>query len=256
MPSSTASDIRDYVAAKQLPQAAKAAKDALDRGAHVQLATGILLGIGAQDVNENMAASLCLCFQDMLTCDAGARRESAARLLMTAMKSIVMPLSDSRSTTNEFVNASSVDITMAQPCPQRAAAFARAMTRTMACCEVADVLAKSCMRVSSLHGTARNPDALRAYARCPLFSKPGVAVQAASKVLLLAAVRSAYVMVPLPAACKPELVEALAERIAAAVLAEFPQAASVRVRLAKPGAVRYAESVGVAIERRRGGLPA
>ena len=75
MPSSTASDIRDYVAAKQLPQAAKAAKDALDRGAHVQLATGILLGIGAQDVNENMAASLCLCFQDMLTCDAGARRE-------------------------------------------------------------------------------------------------------------------------------------------------------------------------------------
>ena len=52
-----------------------------------------------------------------------------------------------------------------------------------------------------------------------------------------------------------QLVEALAERIAAAVMAEFPRAESVRVRLAKPGAVRYAESVGVAIERRRGGLP-
>lgn len=50
-----------------------------------------------------------------------------------------------------------------------------------------------------------------------------------------------------------QLVEALAEAIAAAVLAEFPRAASVRVRLAKPGAVRFAESVGVEIQRRREG---
>lgn len=50
-----------------------------------------------------------------------------------------------------------------------------------------------------------------------------------------------------------QLVEALAERIAAAILADFPRAASVRVRLAKPGAVRFAESVGVEIERRREG---
>jgi dihydroneopterin aldolase len=48
-----------------------------------------------------------------------------------------------------------------------------------------------------------------------------------------------------------QLVEALAERIAAAILAEFPRAASLRVRLAKPGAVRFAEAVGVEIERRR-----
>jgi 7,8-dihydroneopterin aldolase/epimerase/oxygenase len=47
------------------------------------------------------------------------------------------------------------------------------------------------------------------------------------------------------------LVEALAERIAATVLAEFPAAAAVFVRVAKPGAVRFAESVGVEIERRR-----
>ena len=47
------------------------------------------------------------------------------------------------------------------------------------------------------------------------------------------------------------LVEALAERIAAAVLAEFPSAAAVRVRIAKPGAVRFAEEVGVEIERHR-----
>lgn len=50
-----------------------------------------------------------------------------------------------------------------------------------------------------------------------------------------------------------QLVETLAERIAATILADFPRAASVRVRLAKPAAVRFAESVGVEIERRREG---
>jgi dihydroneopterin aldolase len=50
-----------------------------------------------------------------------------------------------------------------------------------------------------------------------------------------------------------QLVETLAEKIAATVLAEFPQAASVSVRVAKPGAVRFAEAVGVEIERSRGG---
>jgi len=53
-----------------------------------------------------------------------------------------------------------------------------------------------------------------------------------------------------------QLVEALAERIASALLAEFPRANSLKIRLSKPGAVRYAESVGVAIERRREGPPA
>jgi dihydroneopterin aldolase len=50
-----------------------------------------------------------------------------------------------------------------------------------------------------------------------------------------------------------QLVEALAEKIAAAVLAEFPRAASVSVRVGKPGAVRFAEVVGVEIERSREG---
>ncbi len=50
-----------------------------------------------------------------------------------------------------------------------------------------------------------------------------------------------------------QLVEALAERIADAVLADFAGADAVRVRVAKPGAVRFAESVGVGIERRREG---
>ncbi len=49
------------------------------------------------------------------------------------------------------------------------------------------------------------------------------------------------------------LVEALAEAIAAAILADFPRAATVRVRVAKPGAVRFAEAVGVEIERRSEG---
>lgn len=49
-----------------------------------------------------------------------------------------------------------------------------------------------------------------------------------------------------------QLVEALAERVAAELLTGFPAAGAVRVRLAKPGAVRFSEAVGVAIERRRG----
>lgn len=49
------------------------------------------------------------------------------------------------------------------------------------------------------------------------------------------------------------LVESLAERIAALILADFPGASSVTVRVAKPGAVRFAEAVGVEIRREREG---
>jgi dihydroneopterin aldolase len=52
-----------------------------------------------------------------------------------------------------------------------------------------------------------------------------------------------------------KLVETLAETIAAAILADFPRAGSVTVRVAKPGAVRFAEAVGVEIERHREGSP-
>ena len=52
-----------------------------------------------------------------------------------------------------------------------------------------------------------------------------------------------------------KLVEALAETIASAILHEFPRADSVTVRVAKPGAVRFAEQVGVEIIRTRGGPP-
>jgi dihydroneopterin aldolase len=50
-----------------------------------------------------------------------------------------------------------------------------------------------------------------------------------------------------------QLVEALAETIATAILSDFPRAVSVTVRVAKPGAVRFAEAVGVEIERSREG---
>lgn len=49
------------------------------------------------------------------------------------------------------------------------------------------------------------------------------------------------------------LVESLAERIAAMILDDFPGASSVTVRVAKPGAVRFAEAVGVEIRRGREG---
>jgi dihydroneopterin aldolase len=48
-----------------------------------------------------------------------------------------------------------------------------------------------------------------------------------------------------------QLVEALAETIAMALLTDFPRADSVTVKVAKPGAVRFAEAVGVEIERSR-----
>ncbi|HEX4944002.1 MAG TPA: dihydroneopterin aldolase [Usitatibacteraceae bacterium] len=47
-----------------------------------------------------------------------------------------------------------------------------------------------------------------------------------------------------------QLVETLAERVAALVLAEFP-VAKVRVTVHKPGAIRHSRDVGVIIERSR-----
>ncbi len=52
-----------------------------------------------------------------------------------------------------------------------------------------------------------------------------------------------------------KLVETLAEAIAGTILEEFPRAGSVTVRVAKPGAVRFAEEVGVEITRGREPLP-
>ena len=48
-----------------------------------------------------------------------------------------------------------------------------------------------------------------------------------------------------------QLVERLAEEIAAMILSEFPGVRTVRLRIEKPGALRFAESVGVIIERSR-----
>jgi len=48
-----------------------------------------------------------------------------------------------------------------------------------------------------------------------------------------------------------QLVERLAESVARMVLEEFPAVQAVRLRVEKPGALRFAESVGVSIERSR-----
>jgi dihydroneopterin aldolase len=50
-----------------------------------------------------------------------------------------------------------------------------------------------------------------------------------------------------------KLVETMAEKIAMMILKKFPRAKSVKVRVAKPGAVRFAQSVGVEILRHRKG---
>ncbi len=47
------------------------------------------------------------------------------------------------------------------------------------------------------------------------------------------------------------LVEKLVTDLAYLILSEFPLVESVQVRVEKPGALRFAESVGIEIERRR-----
>jgi dihydroneopterin aldolase len=49
------------------------------------------------------------------------------------------------------------------------------------------------------------------------------------------------------------LLETLAERLAALLLREF-HLAWVRLRVSKPGAIRFSRNVGVSIERRRSGV--
>ena len=209
-----ARSISGHVAAKDLPRAAFAAKQLLDRGAHVQVATGVLLGLAKAEVQDRRAAAVCTCFVDLLTGDPAERRTNAARLLVTAMRAIGASATGAGDATPGeaaavVVNAASIDMAIAQPSPARAAAFARAMSRTRAPHEVAAALSDACGRVCRLHGTSRNPDGLEAFARCPLFAKPGKSVQEAAGALLLAAVRSAYVMAPEPPQSTPELEAAL-----------------------------------------------
>lgn len=47
------------------------------------------------------------------------------------------------------------------------------------------------------------------------------------------------------------LLEHLADTVASMILAEFPRVVAVQLRVEKPGALRFAESVGVEIERHR-----
>ncbi|MCS7183276.1 MAG: dihydroneopterin aldolase [Thermoanaerobaculum sp.] len=51
------------------------------------------------------------------------------------------------------------------------------------------------------------------------------------------------------------LVEALAEAVATLILQQQPQVQAVTVTVRKPGAVRFAEEVGITIHRRREDLP-
>ena len=57
------------------------------------------------------------------------------------------------------------------------------------------------------------------------------------------------------AAGAPLLVERLAGELAELVLRGWPAVERVRVRVEKPGALPYADGVGVEIERSRAGLP-
>jgi hypothetical protein len=204
-------EIRDYVAAVDLPKAAFAARAALDKNAHAQLANGIVMGMGVSDVDPARAARVCECLSELLLCPPETRREAAAHALTAAMKAVVRAGTPVTSLSAAYVNSAGADINMAQPCPERAAAYALVMSKTMRLPDVADSLAKACARVTSLHGAARNAGALTAFARCPLFAKATLPqeVSAGGRALLFACVRAAYVRDHVRDEARPELIAAL-----------------------------------------------
>ncbi len=189
-----------------MPNAARAAKLALDRGAHVQFAKGALLGLGAAGVDETRAAGVCAAFSRLMECGADARRAAAADVLVAAMRAIAPRVATTKPVA-QLVNDAGAVVSLTQPSPRRAAEYADAMSRTMRLCDAADALARACGRVSSLHGASRDATALTTFSRCPLFDRGDVAP--AARVLLLACVRAAYVRAPVRDFAKPELVAAL-----------------------------------------------
>lgn len=204
-------EIRDYVAAVDLPKAAFAARIALDKNAHAQLANGVVMGLGAGDVDPARAARVCECLSELLLCAPDQRREAAAHFLTAAMKAVLPAKSQVASMSAAYVNTAGADINMAQPCPERATAYSLVMSKTMRLPDVADALAKACVRVTTLHGAARNADALTAFARCPLFAKTTLPqeVTAGGRALLFACVRAAYVRDHVRDEARPELIAAL-----------------------------------------------
>lgn len=205
-------EIRDHVAAIDLPKAAFAAKSALDRNAHAQLANGVVMGLAAAGIDASRVARVCECLCELMACPADRRREAAAHLLTSAMKAIMPAVTPAAPMSVAVVNSASSDINMAQPCPQRAAAYAQAMAKTMRLHDVADTLAKACARVSTLHGAARNAAALTAFARCPLFAKAALPteVSAGARALLTACVHAAFVKEQVRDEARPTLIAALA----------------------------------------------
>lgn len=204
-------EIRDYVAAVDLPKAAFAARIALDKNAHAQLANGVVMGLGVGDVDPARAGRVCECLNELLLCAPEHRREAAAHVLTSAMKAVMPVSAEVTAMSAAYVNSAGADINMAQPCPERAAAYAFVMTKTMRLPDVADALAKACVRVTNLHGAARNADALTSFSRCPLFSKATLPqeVSAGGRALLFACVRSAYVRHHVRDVARPELIAAL-----------------------------------------------
>ena len=231
-------EIRDHVATRDLPAAAFSAKMALDRNAHVQLATGVLLGIGSGGIDARRAARIAVCFHELTTCAADRRRESAAHLLMSAMRAVLKADGNQprRSMGSSLVNASGVDVTMAQPDPERAAAYAEAMCRTMPTIDVADRMAQACGRVTNLHGCSRDATALTAYSRCSLFAKQGAPAQTviAAKHFLLACVRAAFERSPITDVASPDLIDALAATEKVVVATPSAKAAAKAARAQAP----------------------
>jgi len=157
----------------------------------VQLATGVAMALGG--VAPARAAGVAARFCDLMSCAPDGRRPAAAHLLTAAMKAIEPP-SPPRPLGVAVVTAAGADINMAQPCAERAAAYAVAMTKTMPLTRVADCLAKASERVSRLHGAARDGSGLTSFSRCSLFDRPALPVDlaAGAAALLVACVRAAY----------------------------------------------------------------
>ena len=181
-------ELSEHVGARDLERAARVTKLLLDRNAHARFATGVLQGLARRELDPRMALGVVSSFEAVAAARSHARRKAAAVLLMTSMRAVTGAIVPPRHPDVFVMNASSTDIALANP--DRAAAYAAAMCRTMPVQQAARCMAGACER-SATFGRQRCGKALRALEAGKIFARAEARDAAMS--LLDACVRAAYV---------------------------------------------------------------
>jgi len=205
--SSPDKELAEHVASRDLERAARVTKLVLDRNAHARFALAVLQGLARKELDPRMALAVVSSFDAVSASRSQERRKAAAVLLMTSMRAITGCSAPLRQPDVFVMNASSTDIALANP--DRAAAYAAAMCRTMHPTQVARCMAGACER-SATFGRARCGKALRALEAGKIFARPEARDAVMS--LLDACVRAAY-LAPrdlIEAGASVQLIDALA----------------------------------------------